>query len=469
MFPAPQRGERLRRLVTALQRAPYRPSLVPRQSVEDQVSTDLSGQSSTDYLTSIEFTLDRPLETFDEGRFMQALQKATGVTSTKARIVSIRQGSTIVELGGESDALEEIIQRFRDSQRTLHEFAKATGVTRISWDSDGQKFDLQIESQLEPILLKARTDDIQVEDVADSVDIGIMTIREDEFLAVLDRFPNRQTVVGGRRFYEFSVNTTRTGSDIGVAIVRFPEQGQGIAHAVARDLIDELNPGWLFLVGVGGGIPDTEYSLGDVVVATRLNDFSVSAALQGEQSEYNVSGGAMHQDVEALLAHLPSFKTQLSGWNHQKSIRMKKPSVEIPEDLQSPLLYGSEAWRRKVQESLRANFPQGKRRRSPKVRTAPTISSDALIKDATLAEQWQKAARHTEAVEMELGGVYLAARHGGARDYRILAIRGLSDIVGFKRSGEWTKYACHSAAALAHALVMSGVIHSCAGPDVSST
>jgi hypothetical protein len=51
---------------------------------------------------------------------------------------------------------------------------------------------------------------------------------------------------------------------------------------------------------------------------------------------------------------------------------------------------------------------------------------------------------------MELAGVYKAAF-----DYQkpVLAIRGISDIVGFERSHDWTEYACHSAAAFTLALL----------------
>jgi hypothetical protein len=59
---------------------------------------------------------------------------------------------------------------------------------------------------------------------------------------------------------------------------------------------------------------------------------------------------------------------------------------------------------------------------------------------------------------MELGGVYLAARYGGDGSTRVLAIRGISDIVGYKRCPEWTGFACRSAAAFAYALITSGII-----------
>jgi len=57
---------------------------------------------------------------------------------------------------------------------------------------------------------------------------------------------------------------------------------------------------------------------------------------------------------------------------------------------------------------------------------------------------------------MELGGVFFAARQID-REYPVLAIRGISDIVGFKREEQWTKYACATAAAFAYALVSAGV------------
>ncbi|TVM02646.1 MAG: hypothetical protein CV087_09260, partial [Candidatus Brocadia sp. WS118] len=302
--------------------------------------------------------------------------------------------------------------------------------------------------------------EIHIDEIRGQVDIGIMTIREDEFLAVLDRFPSRSTVISDRRYYEFAHVATKSGANLGVVIVRFPEQGHGVAQGVARDLIEDLNPPWLFLVGIGGGIPDGEYSLGDVILATRLHDFSVSAAIQDERSEFNVAGGPMHQDVEALLAHLPALNSRLKGWNTQKSIGLKKPPVNISGTLNASEYYGSEDWKNKVRSSLEKNFPYGRKARAPKYHTGPMISSNTLVKDTNLVKQWQESARHTAAVEMELGGVYLAARHGGNRDYRVLAIRGLSDIVGFKRSGDWTTYACHSAAAFTYALILSGVITS---------
>jgi nucleoside phosphorylase len=293
------------------------------------------------------------------------------------------------------------------------------------------------------------------------VDIGILTIREDEFQAVLDRLPNRKTIQKKHQYYAYSGVATKGEATLGVAVTRLPSQGEGVAQAITNEMIVDLNPRWIFLVGIAGGIPNDEYSLGDVVTATRLNDFSVSAVYQKKPAEFSVGGGPMHREVEALLSHLPGF-SELDGWNTQESLRVPKPTLIIPDALAGDEYYGSSDWRKKVQSSLHKNFPPDASR-PPKVRAAPVTSSDALIKNADLAEQWQKLARHTEGVEMELAGVYTAVHYAG--DQRIVAIRGLSDIVGFKRSGEWTGFACHSAAAFAMALIKSGHIKPRPNPD----
>lgn len=74
------------------------------------------------------------------------------------------------------------------------------------------------------------------------------------------------------------------------------------------------------------------------------------------------------------------------------------------------------------------------------------------MKDSELLQEWLKSARDLKAVEMELPGVYEAARHKDG-DIPVLAIRGISDIVGFKRDHAWTEFACKTAASLTRALL----------------
>jgi hypothetical protein len=71
------------------------------------------------------------------------------------------------------------------------------------------------------------------------------------------------------------------------------------------------------------------------------------------------------------------------------------------------------------------------------------------VKDPELLIPWLQGARNVLAIEMESAGVYRAARERCP----MLAIRGISDIVGLKRTDAWTKYACASAAAFTRALL----------------
>lgn len=298
---------------------------------------------------------------------------------------------------------------------------------------------------------------VTIHGIRGNVDFGVITVRQDEFAAVLQRFSPRSPVTGGRRLYEHCSLRTVDGRECGVAMVRCLEQGPGMAQAVTRDLIDDLDPRWLLLVGIAGGLPCDEYSLGDVILASRLHDFCVSAAIENAPAEFTVAGGPLHLDVEAILSHLPAREERLAGWNRPDSIGQARPTLTVP-GVPSKALYGDRTWRKRVQSSLRRNFDPSVPR-DPKYWIGPMASSGTLVKDTGLAQQWLAASRAIANVEMELGGVYQGARYGKREDPHVLAVRALSDIVGYKRSPEWTEYACHSAAAFAFALVRSGIVN----------
>ena len=162
--------------------------------------------------------------------------------------------------------------------------------------------------------------------------------------------------------------------------------------------------------------------------------------------------------VEKLVKDLPADRAQLAGWNSPGLLRMDKPREQVPKTMSSKKFYGSLDWRRTVHKSLRAHFPKKGKLRLPDFFAATILTSNTLLKDTKLAATWRKTARHASGVEMELAGVCAAARYGMDGTTRVLAIRGVSDIVGYKRDHAWTEFACQSAAAFAHALIISGLI-----------
>lgn len=169
-------------------------------------------------------------------------------------------------------------------------------------------------------------------------------------------------------------------------------------------------------------------------------------------------GGPPHRDVKKMLGFLPEKRLKLAGWESSESIGHDKPGIALPKSIKNSMLYGSNKFKKKVLNSLQKNFLDGLPSRPPLFHINPVGTSDTLVKDTKLLTQWQASARQLSHVEMEAGGVYHAARNAGSREYPFLCIRGISDIVGFKRDNVWTQYACHTAAAFAQKLISCDIL-----------
>ncbi|WP_437722312.1 phosphorylase family protein [Sorangium sp. So ce861] len=279
-----------------------------------------------------------------------------------------------------------------------------------------------------------------------SVDVGIITIREDEFRAVLAAFPvnalpENGGVVRGRREYNLRWAEAGSGARYCVAILRQVEQGNGEAQAAASALLDDLEPKLLLVVGIAGGLPSGEFTLGDVVLSTRVNDYSVEARKEGAEPTYSLSGGPVDMQLAAAIVNLPAREADLGDWTQGLP---ERPRVKWDAPGQ---LYGPPEWQEELCERLKRHFGEGSTPRFPVYKDGVIASSDMLVKDPNVLFPWLQTARHLLAVEMESGGVYRAARGRCP----MLAIRGISDIVGLVRSDDWTQYACLSAAAFARA------------------
>ncbi|SOD19475.1 hypothetical protein [Nitrosomonas ureae] len=289
------------------------------------------------------------------------------------------------------------------------------------------------------------------ENIKGSVDFALIAIREDEFEAVLHYFPPTAEAEGEHRTYEISDFQTAEGSIYRAAILRSLEQGHSAAQATASDVISDLDPAWIVLIGIAGAVPETEFSLGDVVLATRVVDFSITAALADGKKETAHRGAPAHKAVQNLVNRLSALKSRLGDWNHLSSLGISIPPVSIEEGLSH---ITDEVWKDKLRLSLQHRFEtnEGNTPRQPIVTTAPIASGNMLMKDPALLQDWLENARDLKAVEMELPGVFEAARSVKG-DKPVLAIRGISDIVGFKRDPAWTAFACRTAASLARALL----------------
>jgi nucleoside phosphorylase len=114
-----------------------------------------------------------------------------------------------------------------------------------------------------------------------------------------------------------------------VAVLRCTEQGNAEALDAARDLLEDVAPRWLLVVGIAGGVPSDDFTLGDVVVSTRIHDFSVEAVLQDRAPQYALAGGPLHKTATALAADLPARKARLAGWSAAASIGVDRPPIKV--------------------------------------------------------------------------------------------------------------------------------------------
>jgi nucleoside phosphorylase len=270
------------------------------------------------------------------------------------------------------------------------------------------------------------------------VDIGIITIRDDEHRALLKAFPNSSSTQRGRH-REYALRTTDAGdgSIYSVAILRQVEQGNGEAQEAARDMIDDLKPALLILVGIAGGLPSDDITLGDVVLSTRIVDFSVEARKFNEATAYSVGGGPIAKQISTGIANLGARESDLGAWTEGLPSKPKVPRH----------FYGPNKWIARVKESVELHFGRNASSRPPLFTAGTIASSDRLIKDPKVLFPWISTARNILAIEMEAAGVHRATRDNTP----MLAIRGISDIVGLKRNDAWTKYACAAAASFTRA------------------
>jgi nucleoside phosphorylase len=216
-------------------------------------------------------------------------------------------------------------------------------------------------------------------------------------------------------------------------------------------MIADLDPDWLVLTGIAGGIPHEDSSLGDVVLASRLHDFSLEAVFENKPPEFSNHGGPMHEMVKDRLSFLPAILLEINNWFER--IDLDYPKVRLEDDN----FYSDDPeWNSQLKQYLENRF-FSKQKLTPRVTVTEFSSSSRLIKSTHLINLWKKTARSVRTVEMELAGVYRAARTKN-REYPILAIRGISDIVGFKREEAWTSFACYTAAAFTFSLLKTGMI-----------
>lgn len=306
--------------------------------------------------------------------------------------------------------------------------------------------------------------EIALDDVKDTIDIVTITVIDEELEAVLRFFSPTHVAIGhdeeanAPRLYYIAEIVDSQKHPWKIAILQVKNQGNNTALALTAKALQTIKPKWILLVGIAGGAPGENFTLGDVYLTTRIHDLSVSARLQGtdpQDNSYRPGGGPLSMYVESLANSIAGYTRRLGLWNSEATLGCSRPPLNVTD---SSAYYGSKSHKSRTRESLQRHFTGSHARTKPGVVSGATFSSNTLLKNDRLLEQWQRFAKDSHTVEMELAGIFDAVRHfGNGTD--LLAVKGVSDLVGFKRSEEWTEYACRTSASFAYSLIKAGLLH----------
>lgn len=245
----------------------------------------------------------------------------------------------------------------------------------------------------------------------DRVDIGIVTVQEIELEAVLEHIPPYRRLLG-RRVYNLCRLKTEKEDTYQIAVLRGLSTGTTDTMEAVRDLMEELSPIWLFLVGMADGLD--EDTLGDVVVSSKIAEFTAEAELSGGQPKYSVGGGSIAREAGIVVANLPALKRSLGPWN--QGLGSSPRMVDRP----------------------------------PTVSTGIIASSERGIPDTRILNSWLALVRGIKAVDMESAGVFRIASN---RNVPLITIRGIGDVIGKFTSRAWRRYASYAAASFTAAFL----------------
>lgn len=277
------------------------------------------------------------------------------------------------------------------------------------------------------------------------VDVAIITMKEEEFSAVLEHFAPGAALHrrGARRDYEVACIDTPDGPCC-VAITRCIGQGTGQAQAAATDVLQDIDPAYVVVVGIAGGIPTADFTLGDVIVSSFIHDLTLEDTGTGTP-RFNATGGPLHAEAARVVARLPALASTMGRW--AEAVTAPRPLYDGSHTTEN------QSWNAELDAAFRHHRANG--RTSPIARAERVGSSDRLVKDPEIVAAWRTVIKGIVAIEMEIAGAYGACH---PRQVPCFTIRGISDIIGWRRDEAWTLYACGTAAAYARALVGTGVL-----------
>jgi formylglycine-generating enzyme required for sulfatase activity/nucleoside phosphorylase len=257
-----------------------------------------------------------------------------------------------------------------------------------------------------------------------SVDFVIITALAEEREAVLSQLPNYRKLParGDDPNVYYAAEVPINCPDVATAVYRVRvlslwKMGQSQAVAVATRALDRWRPKYVILVGIAGGVAGKS-SLGDVLIADNIADFESQKVSPGKRR--------VRWDGYPIDSFLLSAAYNFTDKQWLQQICAPRPTVGQPH-----VLFG------------------------------PIASGDVVLEDVVLLDELREKWDKLIGVEMEAGGVALAAFQTSFRP-GFFMVRGVSDLAnpdkGKAEEAGWRNYACQIAAAYTIGFLKSGPV-----------
>lgn len=256
--------------------------------------------------------------------------------------------------------------------------------------------------------IKTKTD--RIEKDFDNILIGVVVALDIELDAVLKRFNHEQLRNDLRTYYIGHINPDSESYKI--AVVRSSHPGNTPAAVVTRDLIKDLDPKYVVLIGIAAGYDDDGLKLGDVVVSDSIIDYDYTK----EFNEKTLNRQRMFNSDPYLIECVKKFK-----WDGK--IETKKPD-------------GSS---------------------DPNIKVGHIATGNKVIASTIYKEKIKSIHDKIIAIEMESGGVADAAQQL-KNPIGILVIKGISDMGDKDKGDDWHEYSANVAAQFFVDFLRSGLI-----------
>jgi nucleoside phosphorylase len=254
------------------------------------------------------------------------------------------------------------------------------------------------------------------------VDFVIITALEEEREAVLALLPGvRKLARDGadtHTYYEATLKTQRPDKAIyRVIVTTLAVMGPKRASAKGLAVVQRWSPRYILLVGIAGGLMN-EVSLGDVIVAHQIADYTLGKVLDNGQREVRWETYQVDANLLDAAANFPR------GWEPLVTQAPPEPT-------------------------------------SPRRHLGVVASGGDVIACKDLLDQYRTSWPKLLGVEME-GSATAAALHETIQRTPFLMVRGVSDLAdalgNAAMKAKWRTFACSTAAAYAVGLLRDGPV-----------